>query len=612
MTTRSWPVISLLTALAFCVSCPLPASADNVTFCYHQFEHSLSNVYSVLPEIFDWQVQYLQQSGVPVISLEEFNRRYFEKKDLGQTALLTVDDGWADVREVLPVIRERKAPLTLFLYPSVLQGHSRAYLSAAQLPDLEKEPLLSFGCHSYTHPVLRHQSSRGMRREVVTSQAWLETRLNRKVDDFAYPYGMFDRKTKRAVAQHYQMAFGVDDGPNTVARDPYNLRRFVVYRTTTMGEFIDMAQSAKGNAPRSYRIKSLGYGRGTNKHFVYIKAQLYQYPETPKTKKVLVIPGSDIGAAWMHKMVDRLVQRDAEVVVMVNRNNNIPFYRPIKEMNTLLSWGLDEYVEDLKETLDYLDVEKTDWAVITWGDGFDLLAVTLARYPDYAQHLKGMAALNPSILAPDGDTPAAFAAEVKHYDAQLAAGEYASLKLNVFLKIKTLADLMVLNPDLPSPFAVKLGYPAGMTNKQLLVEELDKEDHPDLGLDYASAHYTVEDFKAAFMRPVPLFSMVVPLRWLRDIHELWATDFQQAAIRKSQWVLPVLTLVSADYEPNLDRIQKTFPKLRLERHKVFTDLSTIELLLSDAAADSVTAAVGNYLELPPAPAPAVAEPAKTQ
>lgn len=60
------------------------------------------------------------------------------------------------------------------------------------LPELQKiaaEPLFEIGAHTVTHPLLAARPIEEQHKEIQASKAYLETRLNRPIQSFSYPYG---------------------------------------------------------------------------------------------------------------------------------------------------------------------------------------------------------------------------------------------------------------------------------------------------------------------------------------------------------------------------------------------------------------------------------------
>ena len=147
-------------------------TGNNVTLCYHQFDYSLHSPYSVLPEVFQWQMNYLKANKIKFVSLQDMLQIYSSSNNnnIGTNVFITFDDGWKNEMNVLPIIDEYKIPVELFIFPEVI-GNSRAYFSLEDIAKLKKNNLIDFGCHSYTHKLLVNCSSNILYHEVLKSQA---------------------------------------------------------------------------------------------------------------------------------------------------------------------------------------------------------------------------------------------------------------------------------------------------------------------------------------------------------------------------------------------------------------------------------------------------------
>lgn len=561
---------------------PPPAGANNVTFCYHQFDHSLENLYSVLPEVFDWQIAYIQSKGIPVVSQDQLVRGYTGKGRLPEKNIfITVDDGCKNIQNILPVLADRKISATFYLYPAVFDR--RGYLTNSDLLALRANPRAEFGCHSYTHPILRHNSEETLEKEIVLSKQILEAVLEKSVPTFAYPFGMFDRQARERVGQNYQLAFGVNDGGNCPETDRLALNRFVIYKTTAFGEFMDMVDYVDGRERKpGYHVKSLGHGKGYTRNFIYTKVKIFQFPPEEKEGALLIVPSSEIGAGWIYQSISQTAAAGRQVSVMVNRNNNIPFYRPNREMKVIATWGMREMIEDLQNGLDFILAKKgrAKITLLTWGDGLDLILAFCTLHPGYQEKIQGVLAINPSYLLPEGTGDLKEA--LKASDEALENGEYASSNLAFFLKIKTLADLMIVKPGGSSPFAGKFGLPSRTDNRTVFLKALDQADHPDLAFDPGSSEYGADDFKNAFLNPLPVFSMVVPMKWERDLYAWWINGFVPPGQTAGHAALnlKIIAWCSEAYDSNLGRLSKTFPNLQWVEQYKGMELSTIELMLS--------------------------------
>ena len=106
---------------------------------------------------FKQKVQTMQQDGVEFISLTEAYKHicndWFRYKKF---AVLTFDDGYATLKEVLPWLSDRQISVTLFVNGKYLDGKSyrknpkEQYLTKGELFALTS-PLIEIGSHGWEH-----------------------------------------------------------------------------------------------------------------------------------------------------------------------------------------------------------------------------------------------------------------------------------------------------------------------------------------------------------------------------------------------------------------------------------------------------------------------------
>jgi peptidoglycan/xylan/chitin deacetylase (PgdA/CDA1 family) len=136
---------------------------------------------------------------------------------------LTFDDGFESFeRYVLPVLRERHIPATVFVVPRYIgqlpgwrseNGFGVAnerLLGEEELKTLLHEGIADIGSHSVSHSPLDSTvlSADEIRLELEGSKQYLEERLGRPITLFALPYGVFDEQVLRfAKEAGYERVF---------------------------------------------------------------------------------------------------------------------------------------------------------------------------------------------------------------------------------------------------------------------------------------------------------------------------------------------------------------------------------------------------------------------
>ncbi|MGE9267811.1 MAG: polysaccharide deacetylase family protein [Verrucomicrobiales bacterium] len=208
---------------------------------YHVFSSSEPATQMRIPtEKFREQMQRVKDSGIPVITLDQFLKwRRGEAPLPPKAILITMDDGWKSVyTEAYPIMKELQLPFTIYLYMNYVDGGGRA-LTTAMIKEMMKSGLCTIGCHSTSHPfpatVKRHAKAGPeaygdfLSREMADSKKFLEEKFGQKVTTYAYPGG-YHTPEMHLLADElgYDHLFTVI--PGKVSRDSpiHTLNRYIV------------------------------------------------------------------------------------------------------------------------------------------------------------------------------------------------------------------------------------------------------------------------------------------------------------------------------------------------------------------------------------------------
>jgi len=155
------------------------------------------------------------------ISLEEayhkLRRDWFRKK---RYAVLTCDDGYASVLNILPFLEDEHIPVTLFINPKYLDGVSRRegyadtpqYITHHQLWSLGS-PLMTIGLHGYEHLDATEQSALEFEQSVDKCIELLQSHT-RYIPYFAYTWGRYTSATQHLLKKKRIIPVLTDGEPN--------------------------------------------------------------------------------------------------------------------------------------------------------------------------------------------------------------------------------------------------------------------------------------------------------------------------------------------------------------------------------------------------------------
>ena len=123
-------------------------------------------------------------------------------------AVLTSDDGWASLSNVLPWLAQQNVPVTLFLNPGYFDGQhfrdidTEQYLLEADIQQIaDNYPNVTFGTHGWEHKRATEQNETQFRESVSNSLKVLQVYPN-FIPYFAYTYGGFNAMTGRILKDY--------------------------------------------------------------------------------------------------------------------------------------------------------------------------------------------------------------------------------------------------------------------------------------------------------------------------------------------------------------------------------------------------------------------------
>jgi peptidoglycan/xylan/chitin deacetylase (PgdA/CDA1 family) len=230
---------SIGAALALAVPSANAAEAGTAILVYHRFDPTLAGPTTVTVAAFEAQLAWLSQHDYRIVPLHEAvaELKAIAPRPRDPSAVITVDDGHKSVYTVLfPLIRKRRVPITLFVYPSAISNASYA-LTWAQLEEMQASGLVDIESHTYWHPNFKIERKRLnpvdyqalVNAQLTRSKAILEKRLGKAVDQLAWPFGIVDSDLE-AAARHagYAAGFAYSGGSARPGDDPLALPRIPI------------------------------------------------------------------------------------------------------------------------------------------------------------------------------------------------------------------------------------------------------------------------------------------------------------------------------------------------------------------------------------------------
>ena len=223
--------------------------------------------HAVAPDVLDRHLHALKRVYTFVAMKDYLEAREGGRPLPPKALVLTLDDGHASNRALLPVLEKHGVRATVFLCTRIVGTRRRFWFehppakretaTLKTLPDMERlermralgfdedreyedrqaltweevaemRAWVDFQPHSRFHPILPRCSDERAREEIVRSKKDLEDR-GYPADVFAYPNGDYTaREARLAREAGYRCALTIDPGFNAAATDPFLLKRIGV------------------------------------------------------------------------------------------------------------------------------------------------------------------------------------------------------------------------------------------------------------------------------------------------------------------------------------------------------------------------------------------------
>ncbi len=241
---------------------PLPARAPSTSSVavlgYHRFENPPHDPLAISTREFETQMQRLKDSGVTVISMDDFLAWRRGEKDVpARSAIITIDDGYVSgYNEAWPILKKFGYPFTMFVYTNYI-GTGGKSISWQQLEEMQKAGV-EIGSHTVSHDRLTAKKGKGrtdanydewLWNEVNGSKEMLQSRLGAPVRTLAFPYGLANEQVKAVAAKAgYEAQFTVNPiKTQHAAPAPDSIGRYIV--ESNQPKIFELAANFGGAAP---------------------------------------------------------------------------------------------------------------------------------------------------------------------------------------------------------------------------------------------------------------------------------------------------------------------------------------------------------------------------
>ena len=202
-------------------------------FCLHHVSdlfdaNTMYEVDWMQTDAFQKEIRQLKAAGYSFITLEEAQSHI--QHDMFRRhkyAVLTADDGWASIVNILPWLSEQNIPITLFINPAYLDGahyrdrETEKYLTSEELYHLsEIYPLVTIGSHGWDHTDATQQTI-----EIFKSKSMQSIEVLKKLPNYvmyyAFPYGRYTEEQLQWIIELGYVPLLVSGDTNYIRKQTY-------------------------------------------------------------------------------------------------------------------------------------------------------------------------------------------------------------------------------------------------------------------------------------------------------------------------------------------------------------------------------------------------------
>ncbi len=216
---------------------------------------------------FEKMIQYWQKKGYRFITVDEIRDIFQNKKTINEKlAFISLDDGWKQNFEILPVIEKYNVPVCIFVSTQpVIEGNfwweyvgrvtnkeginqfkllpyekfykqlddikknvrlERSAMTIEEVKEISKHPLISIQAHTVNHPILTSVPDDILEMELRDSKKILEEWIGKEIFSFSYPNGRNTVRESEMARKYFDISFTTVQEKIQIDDDAMLLPRF--------------------------------------------------------------------------------------------------------------------------------------------------------------------------------------------------------------------------------------------------------------------------------------------------------------------------------------------------------------------------------------------------
>ena len=188
--------------LLFLLLSPYLLLADGHIFVYHRFDDTRYPTTNISTKELRKEFNYLKKNGYKVVPLIDIVNKINANEEVpSKWVAFSIDDGFKSFyTHGLSVFKEYNYPFTLFIAVKYTEKKYKDYVTWKQLKSIAKYGSVEF--HSYGHGHFGQMNNEAIKADMDKGLALMKKHLNYEPGLFVYPYGEYDERVEKVLANY--------------------------------------------------------------------------------------------------------------------------------------------------------------------------------------------------------------------------------------------------------------------------------------------------------------------------------------------------------------------------------------------------------------------------
>jgi len=195
--------------------------------CYHRIDPGRKGDYTVSPATFTAHMKILADSGYhSILPAQLYDYLVYNKNLPEKPFMITFDDSRVEHSVIAAPVMEKYGFRGTFFIMTITYN-KKNYMTTDQIVKLANAGH-TIGLHSWDHTmVIKYKDATDWQKEVAEPKKKLEKIVNRKVEYWAYPNGVFNHKGAVELSKYFKISFILADKRDSL-QPLQTVRRMIV------------------------------------------------------------------------------------------------------------------------------------------------------------------------------------------------------------------------------------------------------------------------------------------------------------------------------------------------------------------------------------------------